>query len=116
MTKDEWDAQGQRLFGPDKLKWRFKCPVCGNVQTPEDFMPYKELGATPESALKECIGRYSGAKSVNLSGKKSPCDYAGYGFFKLSPVRVQDGEHEYHVFAFAEPENEDINENQTETA
>jgi hypothetical protein len=102
MTKQDWLAKGEELFGPELLNWKFVCPVCGNVQSPAEFKQYKDKGATPESALKECIGRYSGAKSTGLSGKKKPCDYAGYGFFRLSPIVVIDGEHEQDVFGFAE--------------
>jgi len=101
LSREEWLAGAKRRFGPDPLKWKFKCPVCGHIQTPEDFRPYKDKGATPDSAATECLGRYAGAKSTGLSGKAQPCDYAGYGFFRLNPVHVSDGP-SYGVFAFAD--------------
>lgn len=99
---EEWLLEGERRFGPNSLEWRFVCPVCGNVQTPNDFKPYKDKGATPTSATSECIGRYTGASDFQEKGK-GPCNYAGYGLFRLSPVRIiqADGD-ETHSFAFAE--------------
>lgn len=99
-TFEEWQAEGERLFGADRFLWRFVCPVCGHVQSPRDFEQYKDLGATPDSATSECIGRYSGARSAFVKGQQ-PCNYAGYGLFRLSPVRVLIDDKEIHAFGFA---------------
>jgi hypothetical protein len=98
-THAEWQAEGERRFGPDLMKWRFVCPICGNIASIEDFRPHK--GATPNSATCECIGRYT-LFGDRKAGEK-PCNYAGYGLFRLSPVRVilATGK-EIHCFAFAE--------------
>lgn len=104
-TLAEWEAEGARRFGPDIMKWSFVCPICGNVASIEDFRPYKERGAMPNSATCECIGRYSRSKPAFGDRKKGekPCDYAGYGLFRLSPVRVvHDDGKEMHSFAFAD--------------
>lgn len=102
-TEAEWKAEGERRFGPDMMNWRFECPICGNVASVADFRPYK--GATPNSATCECIGRYKAGKPAFGKIRKKgqgPCDYCGYGLFRLSPVRVvQDGGKEIHSFAFA---------------
>lgn len=109
VTEAEWNEEGERLFGPDRFKWRFQCPVCGNVATPDDFRPYKSKGAHPNSATCECIGRYQagvrafaqdGVEAGN--GQSRPCDYAGYGLFRLSPVHIVRAELVSHCFAFAE--------------
>ena len=105
MTKEEWEAKGKKLFGEDYLKWRFVCPGCGHIQAVEDFRPFKDKGADPNSATIECIGRYSGDKSwMNDNPRKTggPCDYAGYGLLCISPVTVIDGDKRIHSFAFAE--------------
>ncbi len=97
---EEWMAEGERLFGKDMLRWKFVCPMCGHIQTPEDFRQYKDKGSDPNSATSECIGRYTGAgDSINGS---QPCNYAGYGLFRLSPVRVTspEGKTETHCFGF----------------
>ena len=99
-----WMAKGRELFGEDFFKWRFVCPGCGNVVTVEEFRVFKDKGATPNSPTSECIGRYTGGDW--LDGNK-PCNYAGYGLIRLSPVRViVDAGREVHAFAFdGWPEN-----------
>lgn len=102
----EWLSQARSLFGDDPKKWRFKCPVCGHSQTLADF---EAIGAEPQSAYTECIGRYLlsrasglGSKSAD-GGKKSPCDYAAFGLFRLSPapeVVPDGGGKPVAVFAF----------------
>lgn len=102
-TLEEWQEEAMRRFGEDGLKWKFVCPVCVHVASVADYLPYKAQGASPDSAAKECIGRYTGAKEFKNHGK-GPCNYAGYGLFRLSPIRIeipgiQDG---MHCFAFAD--------------
>lgn len=110
LTEDQWNARGQELFGLDHLKWRFKCPICGHVAAVEDFKPFADKGATPNSATNECIGRYT--KGVDALSEKTaqPCNYAGYGLLRLSPVLVKrpDGS-EVHCFAFDETPQESGN-------
>lgn len=51
---DEWKAEATRRFGPDMLKWRFRCPMCGHVASVQDF---KDAGAkSPNCAYQECLG------------------------------------------------------------
>ncbi len=108
LSEKEWIALGESLFGKDMNNWKFKCPVCGNVATPEDFRKFKDQGADPNSATCECIGRYlpkeqrGGFCSDHANTKiKQPCDYAGYGLFRLSPVEVVREDGRIHCFAFA---------------
>jgi hypothetical protein len=83
-------------------RWRWGgCPICGQVQTPEDFRQYKDRGATPARAYRECIGRYreSCRKAIaNGEWEGQPCDYAAYGLFKLGAVVVEGIS--YPVFDF----------------
>jgi hypothetical protein len=111
MTKAEWLAKGEELFGANTDAWKFACPVCGNVASVGDFREHKDKGAEPSSATNECIGRYLPREGVSRAidwdnaneGKPDkPCDYAGYGLFRLSPIVVVDGDTEVHSFAFAE--------------
>jgi hypothetical protein len=99
----EWRAEGERRFGPDYNLWKFVCPSCGNVASVGDFREHAKTGASPNSATEVCIGRYTGASGAFDPAKHRPCNYAGFGLFRLSPVRVihEDG-HESHCFAFAE--------------
>jgi len=101
MTKDEWIAKGTELFGPDMLQWRFVCPACKHVQKVADLAPYKDQGATPDSATHNCIGRYDGHMNVDM-GAGQPCNYTGYGLFNFCPILVKDGDKEIRCFAFDE--------------
>lgn len=96
---EEWLAEGERLFGPDRMNWKFVCPMCGNVQSVQEFKQLAEEGhrVTPDSARFNCIGRYKGGRSAFLDDGKDgpPCDYTTGGLFNVSPVKVAapDGEH-----------------------
>jgi hypothetical protein len=99
-SEQEWNNKGIRLFGPNRLSWKFKCPNCKNITTPEDFRKYKDQGATPDSVYQECIGRYTG-------GRKGPnkCDWAAYGLFRGPDLVVAlIDETEIPVFEFDEGE------------
>lgn len=105
MTLKEWETKGAKLFGPDKLDWRFVCPSCGHVATVQDW---KEAGAPEGAVAFSCVGRALGT-SKQIGAKSGPCNYAGGGLFKLNPIKIthDDGEVS-HLFAFdetgAEPE------------
>lgn len=103
MSLADWKKEGERRFGPDALLWHFVCPVCGHVQTPLDFKPLARLGATPSSAYSECIGRYiPGSQDAFGATGVGPCNYAGYGLFRLGPISVIDDKGlATQVFAFA---------------
>lgn len=107
MTEEEWLAKGRELFGDDMYKWKFVCPGCGHVQMAEDFKPYKEQGASPDSARCECIGRYSGGRDWmrGKDGEPGPCNYAAYGLLQISPVHVLSEGKIKQSFAFAEEDN-----------
>lgn len=102
VTREEWIAEGERLFGDDMMKWRFVCPSCGNVQSVEEFAKYKDKGATPDSAYFNCIGRYDGHGDADMCSGKSPCNYTSGGLFCISPVSVTHNGKTTHIFAFAE--------------
>jgi predicted RNA-binding Zn-ribbon protein involved in translation (DUF1610 family) len=105
MTIEEWKAEGLRLFGSDKLAWKFVCPSCGHQTTVKDWRDAK----APEGAVAfSCVGRYQhadGTKAFKKAG--GPCNYAGGGLFKLNPITVIDeGGAEHQVFDFARREAE----------
>lgn len=52
MVIAEWRAEFERL---GDLDCKFVCPNCGLTSSPNDF---GEVGAHPERAAKECIGRH----------------------------------------------------------
>ena len=107
MTREEWINDGKQLFGDDMLKWKFVCPSCSHIQTPEDFRQYKDKGATPDTAYFNCIGRYDGHEDVDMCSGKSPCNYTGGGLFGLNPVEVTHDGKTIRVFSFAKQERKE---------
>lgn len=107
FTLLEWQAEAMRLFGSDERQWKFRCPICGNIQGPEDFAPFKDRGATPDTAAIECIGRFLPASERSKAfgdtppepGK--PCDYAAFGLFRFGDKVTFEGGHTITVFPFA---------------
>lgn len=104
MAYEDWLKEGKRRFGENLEKWKFKCSICAHVATVEDYKPYKDKGATPNSAIQECIGRYQGATSFAMKGQ-GPCNYALYGLFRFPGVIVKDDSgKDTMAFAFADEE------------
>lgn len=66
-----WRAEAERRFGGDRLKWRFRCPMCGHIASVQDF---KDAGAkSPNCAYQECLDRYTG-KGSPKKGDSSGCN------------------------------------------
>jgi hypothetical protein len=102
MKLSEYIAEGEQLFGKDRLQWKFVCPICQHVASAED---YRKAGA-PEGAVGfSCIGRYLPKEQIRsaINGQgNGPCDYTTGGLFNLSPVKITD--HNAYFFDFAKPE------------
>jgi hypothetical protein len=100
---EDWKKEGERRFGSDVMKWKFKCPMCGHIASVEDF---KVAGAEDpaNSAYEECIGRYTG-KGSPKEGDASGCNWAAYGLFGIPKggTYVFTGpEQGAHIFDFAD--------------
>jgi hypothetical protein len=105
LTKEQWDAEGTRLFGLDKMTWRFQCPACKHVMGVRD---YQDARAPSGVVGYSCIGRYhpDGPRFRDLGQTDGlqgvGCDYAGGGLFGLNPQPVEfDDGAVRKVFAFA---------------
>jgi hypothetical protein len=97
LTRAEWIAEAEALFGKLPLAWRFVCPSCGHVARVADWHAAK----APEGAVAfSCVGRYTGATKT-LGQKPGACNYAGGGLFQLNPGKVLHDGREHRVFAFA---------------
>ena len=104
LTLNEWRAEGRRRFGDDFKAWKFVCPVCGNVQSWEDFAT---LGFEDEEIVGRvyfsCIGRWTKDAPGTLSTPGAPCDYTNGGLFDLSKMAVlNEAGRKCSVFEFAE--------------
>lgn len=99
MTTAEFMAEGERRFGPDRMTWRFVCPSCGHVQSPQDL---KDAGAPETAVAFSCVGRWLPKCQDAFDGKDGPCNYAGGGLFRIAPVTLSDRPDSGPFFAFAE--------------
>ena len=99
--------KGEELYGKDKMQWKFKCPVCDNVQTAQQF---KDIGADPNQVDFNCIGRYMKEEvhapfGENSKGvPKQPCNYTSGGFLKCNSkyyINPETGM-EFPTFEFAD--------------
>ena len=101
MTEDEWHDQGEKLFGPDRMKWRFVCPACDHVASVQD---YRDAGAPEGAVAFSCVGRWLQKKRDAFSKGAGPCNYAGHGLIRLNPIQITNPAGEVlNVFAFSEP-------------
>ena len=92
VTLAEWEAEGQRLYGKNKLDWKFRCPACGHIQTPHEF---KAAGHSPHAAYSNCASRYG------LGGRQD-CKWTIGGLFIIGGRYVIDDKYTPHlVFEFA---------------
>ena len=103
----EWLEEGKRLYGPDPLNWKFRCPICGRVYTARE---HRDAGSSgPNSAYQECIGRYLGAGSYRKEqGNKNGCNWCAYGLLgtagKGRLIEAADGT-VVEAFRFADEED-----------
>jgi hypothetical protein len=99
-TKEEWEKEGENLFGADRLKWRLECPSCGHIASAED---YRRAGAPISCVGFSCLGRWMEKKNNAFPRKKhgKGCNYAGGGLFQIHPLLV-DG---HPMFDFAKPDS-----------
>lgn len=85
MTEAEWNAEGERRFGTDRMKWRFVCPSCGYIASVQEW---KDAGAGSGAVAFSCVGRWLKKCSEAFLNNGGPCNYAGGGLFKINPVLV----------------------------
>lgn len=98
MTLEEW--RKEVLSRGDISALKFRCPVCGNEQSINDF---KALGVDKDKIegvfYFSCIGRFSGAKGMD----EKPCNYTSGGLFKINDLFVVGEDNKkFGVFDFAE--------------
>lgn len=104
MTVEEWHAEGERRFGKDYSRWKFKCPSCWHVASVQNW---KDAGAPEGGVAFSCIGRYTGATGRNAFKQAGgPCNYTGGGIFKINPITViEPNGYEHRIFEFAPSED-----------
>ena len=95
MTEADWNALGQRLFGPEIKRWRFRCPTCNNVWSYEKADTFAEEQRAKLRGHwhveQECVGRY-----IDGAG----CDWCAYGLFCGPFFVLREGGKKTPVFGF----------------
>lgn len=103
LTLAQFMAAGTARYGPEIRTWKFRCPVCGHVQSIEDFRPFKGRGATADDVRFNCLGRFAGPKRRAFGGDgPGPCDYTTGGLFNVTPLTITTDEGPKHSFDFAD--------------
>lgn len=100
ISYDQWSSEGARRYGDDRMAWRFVCPSCGHVATPDDW---QKAGASEGAIAFSCVGRWSGVNKQAFAREgNGPCNYAGGGLFRINPVLIDRDGREHSVFDFAD--------------
>lgn len=95
QTHAQWLKEGNDLFGPNFMNWKFKCVHCGTSQSARDFIAAGLLKEEIESYLGfSCIGRFDNSKG---------CDWTLGGLFQIHTLEVifPDSDAGIPIFEFA---------------
>lgn len=76
-----WRALGTRLFGPDMGKWRWKCPRCSAVSTPDGWIAVGRSPAEAYRAPTECLKRAGSMARMRRPMTDEECDWCSWGLF-----------------------------------
>ena len=88
ITREQWIAEGEALFGKDVRKWRFVCPRCKHVQSGESVIAHNPglSRGEPSDAISDWI-------YFSCEGRHTPkygCDWTLGGLFQIHTVEVID--------------------------
>jgi hypothetical protein len=97
LTRAEWRAEGERLFGIPIRRWQLICPACGTVQSGQELLDAGVSLETVRGALGySCIGRFVPGKG---------CNWTLGGLLRIHELEVIDDEGKKHPqFEMATPE------------
>lgn len=91
ITLEDFKAKAIELFGKDPIKWKFKCPRCGESQSAEDFL---DAGLDKNDVEKyigfSCIGRF-----IDVAEEKG-CDWTLGGLFQMHDIEISDDNGKSH--------------------
>jgi len=80
VALDDWIAEGERRFGDRGRNWKFKCVMCGHVQTGQDFL---DTGMSAED-----VRRYVGFSCIGRFVEGVGCNWTLGGLFQLHTLEV----------------------------
>ena len=87
ISKDDWLAMGERLYGKDTENWEFKCLFCERVQSAKSIREEQKKGVVSK--------RYGKLKkgddfSPELCCYGQDCDYVANGLFTSGVLVILD--------------------------
>lgn len=101
LSADLWIAEGVSKFGTARLKWKFRCPSCGNIQSALDFIPLSKKGHPVNAVLVTC--RRSIKDSSLVLPDSVQCNFNSYDFKNEELILVDNGNgKEIPTFPFAD--------------
>lgn len=102
LTSKDWVKMGQKLFGPNRYLWQFRCPKCGGTQSARDFVNMEVYGVGPQAAFLFCRNSFPQAP------KNLPLNQIGCSFKSLDAsddqvvIVTNDRGKRLRLFPFAE--------------
>ena len=93
-TLNEWREEGNKRFGKDFKKWKFICPKCKTIQTPQDLL---DIGVE-----KEKIDGYIGYSCIGCFKNKTECKFNLNSFHNDETIIVIEEGKYRPMFPFAE--------------
>ncbi len=110
ITLEEFTKEATRLYGKDRKKWKFICPICGTEQSAEDLV---NAGVSKDEVNKyigfSCIGRWLNSGPYDKNNPKVGCDWTLGGLFSVHKLEIIDYKGDSHPrFELAPKEDQDV--------
>ncbi len=88
MTRDEWFAKGEKLYGKDIELWEFRCPWCRRVQSTKSIREQNEKGIVTQRMGRLFRKGDTFAPEANCYSQE--CDFASNGLFTSDVLIILD--------------------------
>ena len=92
---EEWIAQGETLFGTDRMKWKFVCSSksCSRIQSAESIKEQMEKG---EPSLRYGLLEDGHRLSPDSACYSPTCNWVAGGLFHSGKLIIHDPEKPYN--------------------
>lgn len=95
INYEDWIKKAKELYGEDPDNWKFKCPICGHIQSIKSVLehgPSLERQKVQDWIHYNCEGRINEGYG---------CDWTLGGFFHVHKVEVEFNGKLVPVFEYA---------------
>jgi hypothetical protein len=105
LSMADFLARAEKLYGPDKLNWKFKCtgyknegngPKCGNIQSAASIIEQNKKGI---ASLRQGLLKKGDSIDVDCECYAHDCNWVAYGLFNscilviLDPAKPHSTQH-----------------------